>query len=162
MKRTILLVDPSPERRQLIASQLEPHGTTIATAEDGDQAIRYLESWTPSAVVVCPTRVNRDTIERIGRLWPHLPLVVLDSECGTDFASQAAKVAATVSSPDSFQLVRPDEILPFQQYERRILLHALETTGWNVKETAQRLQIGRATLYRKIDRYDLRARRNAG
>lgn len=56
---------------------------------------------------------------------------------------------------------RPGEILPFEEYERRILLHALVTTGWNVKQAAARLGIGRATLYRKIDRYDLRGR-NAG
>jgi transcriptional regulator of acetoin/glycerol metabolism len=56
---------------------------------------------------------------------------------------------------------RPGEILPFEEYERRILLHALNTTGWNVKQAASRLGIGRATLYRKIDRYDLRGR-NAG
>lgn len=59
--------------------------------------------------------------------------------------------------------LQPGEILAFEEYERRILLHALVTTGWNVKQAAQRLGIGRATLYRKIDRYDLRGRnRNAG
>lgn len=59
--------------------------------------------------------------------------------------------------------LKPGEILPFEEYERRILLHALVTTGWNVKQAAQRLGIGRATLYRKIDRYDLRGQnRNAG
>ncbi len=52
------------------------------------------------------------------------------------------------------------QIRPFQQYERDILLHALTTTHWNVKETATRLKIGRATLYRKIDRYNLRAFRH--
>ncbi|MEZ5974246.1 MAG: helix-turn-helix domain-containing protein [Planctomycetota bacterium] len=52
------------------------------------------------------------------------------------------------------------QIRPFQQYERDILLHALNTTNWNVKETATRLKIGRATLYRKIDRYNLRAFRH--
>ncbi len=56
---------------------------------------------------------------------------------------------------------RPGEIVPFEECERRILLNALITTGWNVKQAAQRLGIGRATLYRKIDRYDLRGR-NAG
>ncbi len=56
---------------------------------------------------------------------------------------------------------QPGEILPFEDYERRILQHALATTGWNVKQAAARLGIGRATLYRKIDRYDLRGR-NAG
>ena len=59
--------------------------------------------------------------------------------------------------------LQPGEILAFEEHERRILLHALVTTGWNVKQAAQRLGIGRATLYRKIDRYDLRGRnRNAG
>jgi len=53
---------------------------------------------------------------------------------------------------------RPGEILLFEEYERRILAHALATTGWNVKQAALRLGIGRATLYRKIDRYDLRGR----
>ncbi len=46
-----------------------------------------------------------------------------------------------------------------------ILKHALETTTWNVKRAAQLLGIGRATLYRKIDRYKLREfqpERNAG
>lgn len=49
-------------------------------------------------------------------------------------------------------------IVPFEECERRILLNALVSTGWNVKQAAQRLGIGRATLYRKIDRYDLRGR----
>lgn len=68
--------------------------------------------------------------------------------------------AAGSSTP----FARPGEIRPFHQYERDILLHALFTTGWNVKETATRLKIGRATLYRKIDRYDLRSyrQRSAG
>lgn len=56
--------------------------------------------------------------------------------------------------------VQAGEILHFAIYEREILLHALLTTGWNVKETATRLKIGRATLYRKIERYDLRTYRH--
>jgi len=69
----------------------------------------------------------------------------------------------TSSNGDEAPWLQPGEILPFEEYERRILLHALVTTGWNVKQAAQRLGIGRATLYRKIDRYDLRGRnRNAG
>lgn len=51
-------------------------------------------------------------------------------------------------------------VLPFQELERRILLHALRTTGWNVQEAARRLKLGRATIYRKIDRYGLK--REAG
>ena len=64
------------------------------------------------------------------------------------------------TSAPSTSFVQPGEILHFAHYEREILLHALLTTGWNVKETATRLKIGRATLYRKIERYDLRTYRH--
>jgi DNA-binding NtrC family response regulator len=53
-------------------------------------------------------------------------------------------------------LLEPGSILRFEDYELQILRHALHTTGWNVKRAAQLLGIGRATLYRKIDRYKLR------
>jgi DNA-binding NtrC family response regulator len=49
-----------------------------------------------------------------------------------------------------------DEILPFEEEERRIILRALERTSWNLQETATRLGIGRATVYRKIEKYGLR------
>ncbi|HIG87315.1 MAG TPA: DNA-binding response regulator [Planctomycetes bacterium] len=64
------------------------------------------------------------------------------------------------TNAQSTTFVQPGEIRQFAHYEREILLHALYTTGWNVKETATRLKIGRATLYRKIERYDLRTQRH--
>ncbi len=69
------------------------------------------------------------------------------------------QTVAPVNGP-SPTFIQPGEIRHFAHYEREILLHALYTTGWNVKETATRLKIGRATLYRKIERYDLRTQRN--
>jgi len=71
---------------------------------------------------------------------------------------QGQTMAPTNAQSPGF--VQPGEIRHFAHYEREILLHALYTTGWNVKETATRLKIGRATLYRKIERYDLRTQRN--
>ncbi|MCY3002595.1 MAG: sigma-54 dependent transcriptional regulator [Planctomycetota bacterium] len=46
-------------------------------------------------------------------------------------------------------------ILPLDEEERRIVLRALELTGWNVVETARRLGIGRATIYRKLHAWGL-------
>ncbi|MCK6479646.1 MAG: sigma-54-dependent Fis family transcriptional regulator [Planctomycetaceae bacterium] len=54
-----------------------------------------------------------------------------------------------------------EEILPMEEEERRILLRALERTGWNFQEAAARLGIGRATIYRKIEKYGLRRARPA-
>jgi DNA-binding NtrC family response regulator len=48
-------------------------------------------------------------------------------------------------------------IVPFEEEERRIILRALELTHWNVQEASARLRLGRATIYRKIERYGLRA-----
>jgi DNA-binding NtrC family response regulator len=49
-----------------------------------------------------------------------------------------------------------DEIAPFAEEERRIILRALQAARWNVQEAAERLELGRATIYRKIERYGLR------
>jgi DNA-binding NtrC family response regulator len=46
--------------------------------------------------------------------------------------------------------------------ERAHILRVLEAVGWNKKEAAEVLQIGRATLYRKLAEYALDERREAG
>ena len=61
----------------------------------------------------------------------------------------------TVDTAKSGSL-KPDDIVPFREEERRILLRALHATKWCVQDAARRLQIGRATLYRKIDKHNLR------
>jgi two-component system, NtrC family, response regulator AtoC len=48
------------------------------------------------------------------------------------------------------------EILPLEAEERRIIARALEITSWNLKQAASQLGIGRATIYRKIERHGLR------
>ena len=46
-------------------------------------------------------------------------------------------------------------VLPFAVEEKRIVRNALEAAGWNVREAARLLGLGRATVYRKIERYAL-------
>ena len=112
-------------------------------------------------------------------LTEHLPLPDDESfsldvlGVGFEAAAAAAAVAAAVGAAEAPKAVTPDgtvlleagSIHRFEDYEQQILRHALQTTGWNVKRAAQLLGIGRATLYRKIDRYKLREfqpERNAG
>jgi DNA-binding NtrC family response regulator len=49
-----------------------------------------------------------------------------------------------------------EEIVSFEDEERQIILRALELTQWNVQEASNRLGLGRATIYRKIERYGLK------
>jgi len=46
-------------------------------------------------------------------------------------------------------------IEPLEQVEKRLICRALEVTQWNVQVAAKRLGIGRATLYRRMDRLGL-------
>ncbi len=55
--------------------------------------------------------------------------------------------------------LRPEDIVPLAELEKRIIRQALEITGWNVQETASRLGLGRATVYRKMDRFGLKPNR---
>jgi DNA-binding NtrC family response regulator len=47
------------------------------------------------------------------------------------------------------------KILPLYEVERRSLIHALRITGNNIKGTAKILGINRATVYRKLEKYNL-------
>jgi two-component system response regulator AtoC len=62
------------------------------------------------------------------------------------------------------QIAKPDlpfidpqtrKILPLYEIERRSIIHALRITGNNIKKTAKILGINRATVYRKLEKYNL-------
>ncbi len=50
----------------------------------------------------------------------------------------------------------PDSpIIPFEKLKEQAIRHALKVTDWNMQETAKRLDIGRATLYRLVEKYKI-------
>lgn len=70
---------------------------------------------------------------------------------GASPAAQAQSADAVHDSP-----VSEAEILPFVEEEKRILTRALKAAEGNVRRAAEMLGIGRATLYRKIQIFELR------
>jgi len=48
-----------------------------------------------------------------------------------------------------------EKIIPLEEAEKRILVHVLRLSKGNISKAARGLNIGRATLYRKINRYGL-------
>ncbi|MBZ0253783.1 MAG: sigma 54-interacting transcriptional regulator, partial [Candidatus Methylomirabilis sp.] len=48
-----------------------------------------------------------------------------------------------------------DKIMPFDEVEKRAIERALRLTGGNISRAARELRIGRATFYRKLEKYDL-------
>jgi transcriptional regulator with PAS, ATPase and Fis domain len=61
----------------------------------------------------------------------------------------------------SEQAPGPDVILPFEEVEKREIARALRICGWNVARAAERLELGQATLYRKIKKYGIRLLRKS-
>ncbi len=50
----------------------------------------------------------------------------------------------------------PEEIIPFQEIERRTLANAIKVTNGNIPQAAEQLGISRSTLYRLVKKYGLR------
>jgi DNA-binding NtrC family response regulator len=107
--------------------------------------------------------------------WPgnvrELELVVLGAilACGEDRVVHVDNLPAnirlnaprtpTVAPPPPRAETDDDTIVPLSELERRAIAHALRVTGGNVTRAARALGIGRATMYRKLDRFKLTAAR---
>ena len=75
---------------------------------------------------------------------------------GLNLEQEAPAAASPVAPAESEAAVTEQDILPMEVEEKRLLARALKATSGNVRRAAQLLRIGRATLYRKIQVYDLR------
>ncbi len=69
------------------------------------------------------------------------------------------KTSASVSVSDiSGGLFDQDTILPFESIKEQAIRHALKVTKGNIVEAAKKLQLGRATIYRLMDKYKIENR----
>ncbi|MFC1715980.1 sigma 54-interacting transcriptional regulator [Candidatus Poribacteria bacterium] len=59
-----------------------------------------------------------------------------------------------ISVPEG-EYLTTTQIPRFEEVEKRLLQHALKVTGYNITETARALGIGRVTVYRKLEKYNL-------
>lgn len=90
--------------------------------------------------------------------------------CSEAFRAGANDVLAQPLDPGEFEIVishlksrtsrmiHPDAILPLDMVEKTTIKNALAACNGQVSKTARKLGIGRSTLYRKLDLYDLNAR----
>ena len=69
---------------------------------------------------------------------------------------QAESLPSFLSSASGADGRPASEILPLEETERRALAHALHLSAGNVTRAARALGVNRATMYRKLKRYELR------
>ena len=144
------------------------HGRTIdGLTEDARQAISAY-AW-PGNVRELENAVERAVLLEDGQSisLSSLPDDVVDTllpavEEGNgpgEIASQAALPGTALPGNPAARVVAApptqETVIPFAQEERRIIERALRLSRGNVTEAARQLGIGRATMYRKIERYDL-------
>lgn len=70
-------------------------------------------------------------------------------------AFAAGSVDTPCSSPGHEMNFPENEVVPLRELERRAIEHALRVTGGSVSIAAQKLGIGRATLYRRIASFEM-------
>ena len=160
--RFVLCLGLSDGDRSRLSEEAHRFGWQVRYAADIEEARERAGERTPDLVLFssakagpAATELIRQCTARTLQAVPGLP---------TSPQPQATSIGDD-EDDEGVVLLEPGSILRFEDYEQQILRHALHTTGWNVKRAAQLLGIGRATLYRKIDRYKLREfqpNRNAG
>ena len=61
----------------------------------------------------------------------------------------------SVSSTKTGDIFSDDTIIPFEKLKMEAIKHAIRVTDGNILESAKRLHIGRATLYRLMEKYKI-------
>ena len=73
-----------------------------------------------------------------------------------DDLPQHIRAADTSVSADQQSIMFTDDnIVPFEKIKEKSIRHALKVTGGNIVEAARKLQLGRATIYRLMEKYGI-------
>ena len=143
MSAGIVVVDldlPGPEPRARIARAADPELAIAVVAVSRDPALAAVALAAGADFALLP----RD-------------LAWLSDALRRERARRAPPDETGVT-PDRERLVIdvPREGLPFEEFERQVIEHALSRTGWNRSRAARELGISRPRLHRKIERYGIR------
>ena len=97
-------------------------------------------------------REMENTVERC--------LIISDKDM-IDVDDMPAHIRASepsLSANDNVSLFSDDNIIPFEKLKEEAIRHALKVTNGNIVEAAKKLQLGRATIYRLMEKYKIENR----
>ncbi len=99
----ILVADDEPQIRRALIMALRGHGYEVEAAEDGEDALTRLASWSPDAMVLDLVMPKLDGFEvlREVRTWSEMPIIVLSAR-----GREADKVTALDLGADDY-LTKP-------------------------------------------------------
>jgi DNA-binding NtrC family response regulator len=95
-------------------------------------------------------RELENTLERCMILsdGDHIEIDSLPANIAAQFKTFSASSNGVMFGDDS-------PIIPFERLKEEAIRHALKVTEGNIVEAARKLKIGRATLYRLMDKYKI-------
>lgn len=180
MGKKILIVEDDPEIAEAVKGVLESEGYGVAKAATAEEGLTYADDETIDLVlldIILPDKEGTTVLERFCSARPQLPVIMMTGVNDVKRAVECMKLGARDYLRKPFPRVdllesieyeigraayfdSSDGVVPFEEEEKRIISNALTATGWRVNEAAKQLKIGRATIYRKIERYGLSRPKN--
>src|SRR3954470_17849433 len=83
---TVLIAEDEPEVRNYLALALTCHGFDVAFAQDGEEAVGYLQQTEKNVSLLLldllmPRKDGFETLKVVRQSWPHLPVITLSGSC---------------------------------------------------------------------------------
>jgi two-component system cell cycle sensor histidine kinase/response regulator CckA len=93
----LLIVDDDEQARRVLTSLLELEGYTVVPASNGREAEELCGRTMPDLMItdiVMPDQDGLETIHKICRNWPHLPVIAISGVIGGGYLEMAKKMGA--------------------------------------------------------------------
>jgi len=188
-KGKLLLADANASLREEMTRNLQKAGYGVLQARDSKEMLKLITSQKVVSVFMdenLPGLPINDLIKKVHEVAPGIPVVVFSENADEAIqrlvplgvhdvlqrpvseprlllsARNGLEKAQELPQAEKKPEPRKDlgEILPFREEEKRIIERALRITGGNIQQTARALKLGRATIYRKLRKYDINPRVN--
>lgn len=101
--RPVLVVDDDPYIREVVAELLDEEGYSVATADDGAEALRFVAAMPPSVILLDMDMPVVDGPEFAARYrempGPHAPIVVITAAYDARVAAERIGAQAHLAKP---------------------------------------------------------------
>jgi two-component system, response regulator RegA len=166
---SLLLADDDRTFSQVLAKALEARGYAVATAHDGESALRQIDETTPEYAVIdlrLPDMSGLKLVERLKAVDAHTNIVCLTGYGSIATAIEAIKLGAThyLTKPANADQVvaafgnkapnpgidAADHLLSVERLEWEHIQGVLTRHDGNISATSRALNMHRRTLQRKL------------